>query len=328
MLGPLIAKPFISSPHDMISTNLTNVASNVLNVSVSQSDFVINGTVMPKTALTSDERPAVEGEVNITSSACIWIPYTVGSLLSLLSCISFIFLLLFAIFTRTTGNSKYIQGVKLSSPDCLKILLMCLMLVFVCSCMLWQAGTYSYTYSYVTLYLKWTREEAVYLNTGYWLSLATGRLLGIFTIRYLSPAKLIYIGSITVVVSALVMHFFAEQAHIVMWASTVVMVLGMAPLLGASLTWLDQHIQVQGLVGSSIFLAMVFGEGIGPLFIGRMTAYCGYVVYTYFLICNGALLLMTKTVMQVLTTICIEKRDHARDTIDATNCDHIVSDIM
>ena len=100
------------------------------------------------------------------------------------------------------------------------------------------------------------------------------------------------------------LHWVVEEPHLTLWLSTATMTFAMAPLVGSTLTWLDQHMDVQGLVGSIFFMTVKCGSSMGPFIVGRLISDYGYQIFTDTLVFDIALLLATNIVMQVFSSKC------------------------
>ena len=234
-----------------------------------------------------------------------------GSAAALLSWAVFLILLVFSLNTYKYAkkNSKHQKHTSFKSNSIsFKIALMFQVTIFILFIQVWQAGTYDYIYSYSISYLEWNKGEAVYLNMAFWVSVAAGRTIGIFTVKCLQPRKVMCIGTLVLMVSVSILHCFVKQSHLVLWLCMLIMTVAMAPLLGATLTWLDQHMDVQGLVGSMYFMAVRCSSSMGPFIHGHLISHYGYQIFTYTLLINSALLLATNIVMQMFTLKCSIKR--------------------
>ena len=110
--------------------------------------------------------------------------------------------------------------------------------------------------------LKFSREEASFLDTAFWGSFTVGRFLGSFFSHHISINKLFAIDILINLVSVTLLDIFSTKSHTALWIFTVIVGLSTAPLFPAGVAYSNTQIQVGGVVLTLICFAAGAGDFI------------------------------------------------------------------
>ena len=122
--------------------------------------------------------------------------------------------------------------------------------------------------------LKFSRDEASFLDTAFWGSFTVGRFLGAFFAHHINIKILFSIDTVINLISVTFLDIFSTNSHVALWISTVIVGMSTAPLYPAAVSYSNTQIQVGGLV----LTLVTFASGAGDFLYVRLA---GHLYDTY-----------------------------------------------
>ena len=150
---------------------------------------------------------------------------------------------------------------------------------FLFCCM--QRGVSSYLFAYAVHCHAWQKGPAAFLKMAYQAGSLGGRLMSIIILHHVTPQTLLMtccIGS----VAALSGLTLAGGYVPVLWISTLVAGICVAPTYACGLSWGSQHFTVGGKVGAIFTLSGATSDILGSLVINLLYDQFGLATYSYF----------------------------------------------
>ena len=113
--------------------------------------------------------------------------------------------------------------------------------------------------SYSVDQLKFTRDEASYLDTVFWGSFVVGRFIGALLAYYVSIKVLIPIDVTINLIAVTFLDIFSTDNQMALWMFTIIVGITISPLCPATIAYTNTQIQVGGIV----LTLVVFASGAG-----------------------------------------------------------------
>jgi FHS family Na+ dependent glucose MFS transporter 1 len=110
--------------------------------------------------------------------------------------------------------------------------------------------------------LRFTRDEASYLDTVYWGSFTVGRFTGAMLSHHVHIKTLFLIDVILNLTAVTFLNIFSTKNKSLLWTFTAIVGFFIAPLFPAGISYANTHIEVGGVVLTLI----VFMTGLGYMF--------------------------------------------------------------
>ena len=175
-----------------------------------------------------------------------------------------------------------------------------LVFVFFFACAAAQRFYANFIRAYAIDELGFTKDIGSYLNSVFWICFSVGRFAGIIVGKFLTIRKLVFIESIGLLGSALVIVIFhhVNDVHTI-WVGTVLMGFFIGPLYPTGIVLTDFHVELTG-VG---IMVVNFGAGAGSLIsiwlTGRLFDIYGPRSFRYVCLTLGCLQMLV-SVLQLL----------------------------
>lgn len=155
--------------------------------------------------------------------------------------------------------------------------------------------------------LKFSRDEASYLDTVYWGSFTMGRFTGSIVSHFIAISKLLVLDVSLNLVAVTCLVFFVSDSKSCLWAFTAVVGFLIAPIYPAGVAYTNTQLEIGGVV----LIIVVFATGFGSMFYIWVT---GVLYQTYgpktilFSIQTSAVLVFLIALMFVYGTFCRGRR--------------------
>ncbi|WAQ96905.1 MFS4B-like protein [Mya arenaria] len=127
----------------------------------------------------------------------------------------------------------------------------------------------SFIRSYSIDQLKFTKDSATLLNTGYWISFSVGRLVFSFFARILSVRLLILVETAGMAVSSVILVLLADDDSLSLWVAMLAFAFFASASWPTGIAWIDYHIVLTGL-GLTL---QTFGASVGGICHMRLIGY-------------------------------------------------------
>ncbi|XP_062581699.1 sodium-dependent glucose transporter 1C-like [Saccostrea cucullata] len=124
--------------------------------------------------------------------------------------------------------------------------------------------------TFVVSELKWTNSEGNYITSGHWTLFAAARFLGIFLVDCISPAKMIFIYNLLMLVSTFVFLITSlYDVTIGVWFSACLLGFALSVIFPAVVMWTEtKFVRVTGKIASIFLVAASVGSSINPPILG------------------------------------------------------------
>ena len=175
-----------------------------------------------------------------------------------------------------------------------------LVFVFFFACAAAQRFYANFIRAYAIDELGFTKDTGSYLNSVFWICFSVGRFAGIIVGKFLTIRKLVFIESVGLLVSSLVIVIFhhVNAVHTI-WVGTILMGFFIGPLYPTGIVLTDFHVELTG-VG---IMVVNFGAGAGSLIsiwlTGRLFDIYGPRSFRYVCLALGCLQMLV-SVLQLL----------------------------
>lgn len=137
--------------------------------------------------------------------------------------------------------------------------------------------------------LNFSKDNASYINTSFWISFLVGRLSFSLAAKWISVRILILIQTGGLAVIALLLTIFARNSSLAYWILVQPLGIFLAPLWPSCVAWADYHLELTGMGMMLILLGGSVG-GIGHLrLIGYLYEHIGSYTFLYQVLGYGAL---------------------------------------
>lgn len=256
-IAPLIANPFLA---DTITTgpNTSLTTSNA-------SELLASSTTMPTTTVT---------EV-ISPSRIQYTYVTIGVITMAVACI-----LYFYQFRTSRHHKRHTNQLKIGGKDlttsrrwldminpascadgnfCFgSLILFCLFLKY----FVYTAGDRGFSTfirSYSIDHLEFSKDDASYLNTIYWIFYAVGRFVAFILTRWVSVTYIMPIESVCMVGVAIGLSTFGTYSQTALWILTGMTGFFLGPMFPSGMAWGGLHIEMTGTAQTWILLGSSFG---------------------------------------------------------------------
>jgi len=141
-------------------------------------------------------------------------------------------------------------------------------MVFISDGLQGSFGSYIYTYA-VKSGIGISPDDAAYLNSLFWGSLALGRLLAIFVSMYVSP-KIMLLVDITGCLASIIVMFVLRHKIISLWIGTATFGLCLSNIFPTSVSMAESYFRLTGTITCIFVVCSGLGEMAIPLLIGKL----------------------------------------------------------
>jgi len=141
-------------------------------------------------------------------------------------------------------------------------------MVFISDGLQGSFGSYIYTYA-VKSNIGITTDDAAYLNSLFWGSLALGRLLAIFVSMYVSP-KVMLLFDITGCLASIISMFIFRFRPLSLWIGTATFGLCLSNIFPTSVSMAESYFRLTGTITCFFVVCSGLGEMAVPLLIGKL----------------------------------------------------------
>ena len=114
-----------------------------------------------------------------------------------------------------------------------------------------------------------TGNAPTFLNTAFWVSFTLGRLLAVLLARRVRPG-LMLAGSCALTVLLLAAMALADGAHVMVWVTTILIGIAVAPQFATMIAYAEEHITLSGRSTSWFVSAAGIGGLTLPFLIGQL----------------------------------------------------------
>ena len=279
-LAPILVKPFLSVEHASDDSNGCSSGGSFNESSYSNGFNESISGVTRNLSLTSGVH--VDEDVVIA----IWKPYLIAGVILFIP--SIVYILTSCFCTENIGASRQKQKVYLfeESKQSLKarigrlflIGLMTLNLFFVNSM---ERGVSNYLLAYVARCLGWHKGDGALLKTAYQASCFISRVLCIFLVRFVPPAKFLIVVYVVCQIAVAVMVTWGNH-ETVMWLCAVFIGLSGAPMYGLCLSWFSQYVFINGKIGAIFTTTGPMSDIIASMVINLLYDKFGLATFPYY----------------------------------------------
>lgn len=148
--------------------------------------------------------------------------------------------------------------------------------------------------------LGFSKDDASYLNTSFWISFTIGRVLFSLAAKWVSIRLLILIETCGLTVIAVLLNFLARNNTLAYWILVQPLGIFIAPLWPSLVAWSDHHLELTG-VGMMVLLLGGSVGGFSHLrLIGFLYEHFGPYTFLYQIIGYGCLALMLAILLDLV----------------------------
>lgn len=154
--------------------------------------------------------------------------------------------------------------------------------------------------AYAIEQLDFSVSDGSYVNTGFWISFALGRLFGFIVARFLPIRKLVLIETGGLMITTILLNIFAVDSSLGLWI--LVLPLGMfhSPCFPSMVGWADYHVRMTGMAITLLLL----GGSLGGVAYLKITGYLfeshGARAFLYHLLAFGIAAFILAIVLDVI----------------------------
>ncbi|KAK6192311.1 hypothetical protein SNE40_003800 [Patella caerulea] len=324
VVSPLVTAPFLVPNTEETSINLSS--STFTDVTTLSSTVVLNTTLLDYN-ITNDNETLGR---NITTIAepvetKLIYAYIISGIVTLLSAIPF--MVIYCRYKSRKMNRKDHKmqeenGLTKDLPWKYYILAVVLLLLFYVAYCVVENSFEAYLMTFVVMELKWSKGKGTQITSVYWAAFAVSRFLGIFIIRCLRPAVMLFIciSGLTLSFTCFLLcsHF---QIHIGIWICAVLVGLSMSVVFPTGFTWAQENLlNITGKITSLILVAASAGTVINPVIIGYLMEELSPMWYCYLLV-GESILCFTIFVVLVFVAkfVLVHKRSATTTTLEVTS---------
>ena len=128
-------------------------------------------------------------------------------------------------------------------------------------------GTFVRTYSVDVL--KFSKDNASYLNLTYWFFHALGRFFSFIIALWIPIRYLFFIEVLAYFITSMAVHLVASRTQLSLWISTAVVGFVVSPIYGSGITYANTQVEVRGIM----LMSSELSGGLGVAFYVWMTGY-------------------------------------------------------
>lgn len=298
ILSPLASAPYLMSFGDEVNNTFIDGNNSMMNFTNNNNNTWLNETKSKMSNLT------VVTQNEQTSQ--IYIPYTMTTVLCVLTSLPFLvfkFMSLQKKIERQKGNPE--EETTSKSESRLRIVGFINMVVYISVYVAVENTFAGFLTTFVVKELNWTNSQGSYITSGHWALFATGRFLGIFLVRFFSPAKMIFTYNTMMLISLL--GFLLTSLHGVVvgiWTFTLLTGFSMSVVFPTVFMWTEQRfLRVTGKIASIFLVAASVGFMVNPLFLGMLMETFSPMWFSYLLFGETFLLMSL-----FFTGLCISRK--------------------
>ncbi|KAK6192282.1 hypothetical protein SNE40_003778 [Patella caerulea] len=302
VVSPLMTAPFLAPNTEEISNNsssttFTRPSSLVHNTTTLPSTAVLNTTLLDYNITNTNSTLGS----NITTIAepvetKLIYAYIISGIVTLLSAIPF--MVIYCRYKsrkmkRNQPKKKDEDGLPRDLPWNYFILAVVLLNLFYVTYCAVEDTFAAYLLTFVVMQLKWSKAKGTQVTSVFWAAFAVGRFLGIFVIRCLRPAVILFIFPACIILSLtgflLCSHY---QIHIGIWIFAILVGLSLSVVFPTGFTWAQENLlNINGKVTSIILIGASTGTMINPIIMGYLMEALTPMWYCYLLVGESILCL-------------------------------------
>lgn len=277
ILSPIATAPFLLSSSTTVANNTTQGNTEYFK-NISNITLDINGKF-------DSDMPNLESN--------LYIAYIMTSLLLISAAIPFFILFIGTRFkhfkednqNKTNQERRINRGTKL----CLLIIVASL----VSSSVAIEKGLFQFLTAFCVKQFLWTKSKSSYANSVFWASYAISRVLAIFIISKLSPAKMILIYATLLVLSCTGLTVTsAFYLYTGFWIFLGLNGFSISVIIPTIFPWTEKHFfTVTGSVTSILIVSGSVGGMVNPLAIGSLMDDVTPMYFCYLLLGESVILL-------------------------------------
>jgi FHS family Na+ dependent glucose MFS transporter 1 len=260
ILSPLAAAPYVMSRDYATNTLAMNWTLDFSNTTSGNDADLYNVTHLNSTKMSHE-----------TQSSMIYIPYTTSAGICFVT--SLPFLVFFCVSLQKTlerEKPKEEMKNKRRTQKRLQTVGFIIMTVYMAVYCAVQDVFIGFLTTFVIAELNWANSEGSYLTSGYGALYALGRFLGIFLVRCLSPAKMIFAHNSMLILSLsgfLMMSFHDVTTGV--WIFTLMTGFSTSMIFPVVFMWTEQKfLRVTGKVASIFIVASSVGSIVNSPILG------------------------------------------------------------
>ena len=165
-------------------------------------------------------------------------------------------------------------------------------------------------------YLSWDRTHSTLINSVFWGFFSCSQLVAIFIVKFVHPRLILFI-CLVVLVCSLCVLVAASSSPLVVWICTAFIAASAAPTFANTVTWINVHIPVSGVVIGIWQVAESIGGSVVPSLAGVLFQHFGGMCFAYVCLTCGIAMLLCLILMAVMVT----KYSKYQNTLE--RCDHL-----
>ena len=163
--------------------------------------------------------------------------------------------------------------------------------------------------------LGFDNEEAVNLNSLFWLSFTLGRLSGIPISHFASTPVMIAVQSIGVVISSIVLAAAVFQSKVIIWVFSVPLGYFIAQVFPSGMAWSNIYLDMNSVAVMVLFLGGSAGGALYQYLPGFLIRNFGQETFMYVMVVYSVGLLIIFIIMQILARI-FNRRNPVQDVLE------------
>ena len=166
-------------------------------------------------------------------------------------------------------------------------------------------------------YLSWDRTHSTLINSVFWGFFSCSQLVAIFIVKFVHPRLILFVCLVVLVCSLCVLVAASSSSPLVVWICTAFIAASAAPTFANTVTWINVHIPVSGVVIGIWQVAESIGGSVVPSLAGVLFQHFGGMCFAYVCLTCGIAMLLCLILMAVMVT----KYSKYQNTLE--RCDHL-----
>ncbi|XP_061180711.1 sodium-dependent glucose transporter 1-like isoform X2 [Saccostrea echinata] len=258
ILSPLATAPYVMSldnnNHVMNRTTFNSTSIKSTGLEITENMYDVSNL--------SSSRRSIEEQTSL-----IYVPYAITTGVCFLTSLPFIVFCCISLQKTLEKEKKEDEEEnKKKSHRRLRIVGFINMVVYIAVYVAVENCFAGFLTTFVTSQLHWSNADGSYITSGYWSSFAVGRFLGIFLVRWFSPAKMIFAYNCALLLS-LLGFLLTSQYDVIygVWIFSILIGLSMSVIFPTVFMWTEQKfLKVTGKIASLFLVAASVGFMVNP----------------------------------------------------------------
>ncbi|XP_070573005.1 sodium-dependent glucose transporter 1A-like [Ptychodera flava] len=259
----------------------------------------------------------------------LWVPFFIISSVCLVTSLPFFILYLMtsdkgdgqlqAVDSAPTSHYSHLQkDVSDSTPLSVKVCLLSLLGLFLFLYVGHEVvfGGFIFTFA-VSSHLNISPQTASYLNSAFWGFFAASRASCVYIAAKISPRTILSMYLFGCFVGGVLLVAFGSKYVTILWFSTVLMGIAMAPIFPASVSWIERQFTLTGKYTSSFMVAASGSEILLPWLLGILFEKFSISIMFYVVLFLTVSAILVFTVLLFVARKCRQRERFLRkDVVD------------